>query len=199
LPDNGRLATPDPSAHSGEPGDAWAVRTSRGVARGDRDALAALYSAWFDRCQAAARAATGRDESFCLDVVQDAMVKAASSLRPVRSQAELAAWMQRVVTSCALDRLRAESARARRERSSSPATPPPHDPHELAGRIAWLEVQLAAAAPLDRDLLRHRFIAGATLDQAGAAAGMSGPAAHGRIRRLIDALRRAGKEHPNDQ
>ena len=202
MPDDGHPApTPGSLPLLPDRGDAWAVRVSRAVALGEREGLAEFYTGWFDRCYAGAKRATGRDESFCLDVVQDAMVKAASRLRPVRSSAELAAWMQRVVNSCALDRLREEAARSRRERTaverptSSPAS---SDPHDLTGRIAWLEAQLAEGTPLDRDLLRHRLLGGATLDQAAAASGISGPAAHGRLRRLIDGLRRAGKARFGD-
>jgi RNA polymerase sigma factor (sigma-70 family) len=194
LPDDGDSANPDFAQTN--TCDSWAVRVSTGVARGEREALAEFYRAWFDRALAAARKATGRDESFCLDVVQDAMVKAAAKLRPVRSAAELGAWMQRVVHSCALDRLRQEAARARRERTPAPAAT--DGPPDVEERIAWLAAELADRPPADGDLLRHRLLNGATLEQAARSAGISGPAAHGRLRRLVDALRRAGKARFGD-
>lgn len=200
MPEDGPSATrtPEPNPPPGH-GDEWAVRTSRGVARGEKEALAEFYGVWFNRCYALTRQTTGRDESFCLDVVQDAMIKAAASLKPVFSEAALNAWMSRVVRSCALDRLRSENARVRRERSAGAAGVPAAGVNDdLAARIEWLERELAAAKQIDRDLLRHRVLGGATLEQAAAASGISGPSAHGRLRRLLDSLRRAGKERFGD-
>ena len=45
------------------------------LARGDESALGELYERWFDRMVGMAMAATGRDESFCMDAAQDAFVK----------------------------------------------------------------------------------------------------------------------------
>lgn len=184
---------PEPPSHD----DAWSARVSRGVQQGDRAALAEFYSAWFDRSLAMARRATGRDESFCLDVVQEAMIKAVSSLRRVQTEAQLIAWMRRTILSCAIDRFRKESARQRRERSQTSGDAAPLNT-DTAERLAWLQAELSKTSEEERALIRHRLINGATLSQAGDAIGVSGPAAHGRIRRLLDALRRAGKARFGD-
>jgi hypothetical protein len=57
------------------------ARLTRAIARGDRDALATFYNAWFDRSYAAARRLTGRDESFCLDVVRGSAGRQTGSRR----------------------------------------------------------------------------------------------------------------------
>ena len=45
------------------------------IARGDERAFATFYELWFDRALALARSISRRDESFCLDVVQDCMLR----------------------------------------------------------------------------------------------------------------------------
>ena len=59
---------------------------------------------------------------------------------------------------------------------------------------AWLRRELAALDARDRTLLAARFEEGKTLRAAGKAVGMTGHAAHGRIRRLLERLRRAARE-----
>lgn len=200
MPDDGSLAIQQqPSPLPGGWDDAWAARVSRGVQRGDREALAEFYCAWFDRSMALAAKATGRDESFCLDTVQDAMLKAAGKLRRVETIAQLSAWMRRVVLSCAMDRLREEAARERRQNASSRGREESTvDDLATSLRLAWLEKELSACTAEERALLRQRVVNQATLEQAGAMIGASGAVAHGRIRRIIEALRRAGKARFGD-
>lgn len=171
--------------------DETAILTTA-AASGDDGAFAALYRAWFDHALALAFRLTGRDESFCLDVVQDAMLKAARSVPPGLDEDAFRRWLTRVVHTCALDRLRAERRRVQRERSATRRDlhEPDHAPDaELDERIAELRKALARLGPADRSLLLVRFARGATLDQAARANGISGSAAHGRIRRLLKRLR----------
>ena len=72
---------------------------------GDAEALTGFYEAWFDRAFVLARALTRRDESFCLDVVQDARMRVVRSLPPLEEAAALGRWMVRVVHTTALDLL----------------------------------------------------------------------------------------------
>ena len=71
---------------------AWVQSTTAAVARGDRGALAELYERWFDECYRIARGLTRRDESFCLDVVQETMLRVIRSLRRLETEAQLRAW-----------------------------------------------------------------------------------------------------------
>jgi len=176
----------------------WVVTTTTAISRGDRAALAALYEVWFDRCYALARTLTGRDESFCLDVVQDAMLRVIRSIKPLSTQSDLSAWMTRVVHTAALDLLRRESRRlkresARTEAGSSPSTAATED------RIAWVLAQLNELSPADRSLIGLRLGQGRTLEAVGAAAGMTGDAVHGRIRRAIAKLKRRARENAHDE
>jgi len=171
---------------------------SRAIARGDEAALAALYELWFDRALSLAGAATRRtplsSEAARLDIVQDAFVRVIRSIRPMATAQDVERWLARIIKTTALDRMRRESRRLARERRrpTDHAPPPPTDPDDaadLAERIAWLRARLEDLTEEERSLLGLRFGHGSTLDEAGAATGITGHAAHGRLRRAIDKLR----------
>ncbi len=103
---------------------------------------------------AAARRATGRDEMFCLDVVQDAVLRVIRTVRPVESEAAArSAWLRLVVRTAAYDLLRREQRQparnARRGRRSS-AVPGPSmatTPTRRPRAPAWLRDELAHLDP----------------------------------------------------
>src|SRR5262249_47290597 len=122
------------------------------------------------------------------------------SLRPMPDAVALERWLKRVVHTTALDGLRRDLRRARREQRSAAEAPAsagsqPVAPGalDLEERLAWLAGELAALTRRDRELVEQRFVRGQTLDAAGAALGLSGHAAHGRVRRLIDQLRSSAR------
>lgn len=167
------------------------------VGRGDAAAFAAFYEAWFGRVYAAARALTKRDEAFCLDVVQEAMLRVARKMRAMETERDVERWMNRVVHTTALDLLRREARRTRRERAhgSAPAgNAGSEDAAELTERIAWLRARISELPREDAALLGLRVMRGRTLESAGAAVGVSGDAAHGRVRRAVARLRAIAKE-----
>ena len=166
---------------------------TRAIASGDTGAFARFYRRWFDRMYAEASRLTGRDESFCLDVVQEAMMRVIRSLRPMDSEAVLWGWLRAVIRSCALDRLRREMRRRRREQAGA-GSAPSAAPDELAERLAWLRRELAALDEREAALLtmRHRF--GWTLRQVADAVGLNPGAVVGRLRRTLQTLRRRAKE-----
>jgi RNA polymerase sigma-70 factor (ECF subfamily) len=165
---------------------------TRAIARGDRQAFARFYEAWFDRTYAAAKRLTGRDESFCLDVVQETMLRVIRSMRELNGAAELSVWMNRAVHSAAVDLLRKDSRRIRREAAMD--THATASAAEADDRIEWLLARMAELPSGDGALIAMRFGADQSLDSVGAASGMSGDAAHGRIRRAIAKLRRWARE-----
>lgn len=174
-----------------------AAAVSAAIARGDPGAFASFYEAWFDRLYAGARALTRRDESFCLDIVQEMMLRIARSLRPMPNEASLERWLTRVLHTTALDLLRREARRTRRElgrHAAAPATVQPSAASELDERIAWVRERLKELPPEDRWLLGLRFRTGATLKTAGEHSGISPDAVHGRVRRIIARLRASAKE-----
>ncbi len=167
------------------------------IAAGDERAFATFYELWFDRLLAMARAATRRDEAFCLDVVHDCMLRVVRRLPALSSEAAVAAWLMRALLRGAVDRLRQEARRARREASAaaeqaSAVTDLETDLLAREERV-WLRARLDELPTADRALLLARFDDGLTLDAVGQTVGVTGDAAHGRIRRLLLRLRAAAK------
>ncbi len=190
LSEGARLE-PDP-----HPPSSRTLERTAAIARGDPAAFELLYRAWFDRLLALARAATRRDEAFCLDVVQDAFVRVIRSPRACPTEAQLAGWLRRCVLSAAVDRLRRDARRTAREgaRGASEAANAAEGVGD-AEQLLWLRDRLAELSPEDRDLLRLRFEIDRTLDEiAGDGRGTWG-AVHGRLRRTLDRLRRAASEY----
>ena len=160
------------------------------------DILPRFYEAWFDRAFAMARSITRRDESFCLDVVQDSMMRVVKKMRPLADEKAVRAWMARTLFTTAIDRLRSESRRARRESRVAAATG-----EALAGldpvrgeQIEWIREQLRALPEDDRRLILERFAGDRTLEEVGRSLGITGHAAHGRIRRILIRMRNLARE-----
>lgn len=181
------------------------------IASGDAEAFSRFYREWFDDLLAQARRATRRDESFCLDVVQEAMMRVIRSMPVLDSPAALDRWLGAVVRSCAYDRLRREIRRAARETvvaaqsapGAAPRTegePPSHTEgdasrrHEAAEQLAWLRGELASLEPDLQSLIHWRYRLGWTLERIGAAVGLKPGAVDGRLRRAASRLRARHQE-----
>jgi len=178
----------------------------KAIAEGNTSAFAVFYEEWFDRALGLATSLTKRDESFCLDIVQDSMLRAIKSLRPslgISSRTDLDRWMSRVVHTAAIDCLRKESRRRAREArlretrvrdgKDSYATGA-ETPSDLEERIVWIREQLEQLAAADRELLMSRFAADRTIHAAATDAGLTPGAAAGRLARLMKRLQNAAKE-----
>ncbi len=168
------------------------------VAAGDEQAVTRFYRSWFDAMYADARGATGRDESFCLDVVQDAMMRVIRTIRPMPGEDDLRRWLRAVVWSCACDRLRAEARRQRRERQAFEAQAGrgcdgDPDPQDLETRLRWIAAQISALDDRSARLLLMRHRLGWTLERIGRALSMKPGAVHGRLLRLVGMLRRRAR------
>jgi len=165
---------------------------SRRIASDDPEAFAVFYRAWFDRCVGLVRRATGLDHATCLDVVQDVMMRLAVSMPIFDADADGERWLRRVLVNAARDRLRAALRRRIREQRSMRARRSWRDP-QPAGRpdeIAALAKQLARLEQDAADLLRRRFSLGWTLERISREIGLKPGAVDGRLRRLLERLRR---------
>ena len=91
-------------------------RVTSAIARGGMAAFDEFYAEWFDFAYETARHVTGRDEAMCLDIVQEAMLRVARTIRPMRTEDDVRRWLVRVVHTTALDELRRERRRRGRER-----------------------------------------------------------------------------------
>jgi RNA polymerase sigma factor (sigma-70 family) len=189
-----------------EPG---VVSLITGIGAGDTRALALFYEEWFDRAFDLARTLTRRDEAFCLDVVQDAMMKVIHKLRPglgITTRGSLDAWFARVVHTTAIDQLRREARRRKREvapadreqRARGDVIPSADELAHLEERINWLTNEVRRLDSQEASLVAMRFGKDRSLEAVGEEHGMTVGATHGRIRRLLDRLRRTGKERFHD-
>lgn len=173
------------------------------IRRGDERAFADFYDHWFDRALRLARAVTRGDEAMGLDVVQDVMLKVVNKLPALGGERAVAAWMAKTVSAAAIDRCRSEQRRQRREavvaRRCGEATGA--DALQQLGDgelLGWLRAQLAGLSADERLLLQQRFGGEASLGEVAAALGLTTDAVHGRVRRLVMRLQRAGKEWIGD-
>lgn len=161
---------------------------ARGAATGDEAAIGALYEARFDLVFGAALRMSGRDEHFCLDVVQETFVrvmKSGAALGRLRDEGHVDRWLLAVTHSVMLDLLRGEKRRTRRERTvagGNVATVSEGD-----ARVAELEREIAALSAEDRELLRMRS-GGMTLAAIAEAVGATVGTVHGKLRRAARAL-----------
>ena len=87
------------------------------MAAGNNHAIEVFYRRYFGLLLAEARRVTSRDEAFCLDVLQDAVLRIVRCVRAVSGEAELVSWLRIVVRTTAYDLLRSEQ-RGHREPAS---------------------------------------------------------------------------------
>lgn len=166
------------------------------MAAGDTRAVEAFYRQYFDDLYAHARRATDRDESFCLDVVQESVLRVIRSVRPAHTASQFAAWLRLVVQTTAYDLLRAESRRQKRELIvAAGAGGESHDPGDIdSERLQWLRTQISSLDPQIIRLIELRFQDRWTLARIGRLVGLSAGAVDGRLRRALGELRRRASE-----
>lgn len=179
--------------------DAWARRVSAGVAAGSRDALESLYAARFARLIRLVSSRTKRDDAFVIDCVHDAWLRVVEHLPAMATLEALDRWLARAAISAAIDRVRADAARARREarrgadretnRNANRAARPPTDPDRDTELIEQMQRELASLAEPDRTVLDLRFRGGLSLEAIGVALGVGMKAAEIRLRRALARLR----------
>lgn len=179
------------------PADEAALRLTRAIGAGDRGALAAFYEEWFDRALHLAAAFTRRDEAFCLDVAQDSMLRAARAIPALETFQDIERWMARVIHTAALDLLKAEARRLRREQAAASQSPQhAADQHaSLRDEIETLTAKLRNLPAPDAHLLSLRFFRDLTHAQTAHAEGSTIGGVHGRIRRILASLRPRADDH----
>ena len=113
-----------------------------------------FYRQYFDWMYWQARRSTGRDESFCLDVVQDAVLRVIRTVKAVESEARFLGWLRLVVQTTAFDLLRSEKRRKNREAMAGTS--------ELAVdadslQLDWLAEQISGLDPELVKIIELRF------------------------------------------
>lgn len=169
---------------------------TQAIALGSAEALAQFYHEWFDWMYAAARSITRRDEAFCLDIVQDSMLRVIKSIRRFEKRDDLERWLATVVKRAAIDRMRSDGRRAARDREAAANENSGPVMRCSAEEREWLTRAVQGLHPDDQELLvaRHRFEW--TLAQiAKLRGGVQSPGSvHGRISRVLAQLRREARE-----
>jgi RNA polymerase sigma factor (sigma-70 family) len=168
------------------------------MAAGDARAVEAFYRGYFDFMYRQAKKLTGRDEAFCLDVVQDAVIRVIRTVRPATSEAQFFAWLRLVTQTVAYDVLKAESRRRRRETvavgmgSAGEASLDTND--EVRDRLDWIGSEIAKLDPEIIRMIEMRFEKRWTLTRVAAVMGVSIGTVDGRLRRALRGLRDAAAE-----
>jgi RNA polymerase sigma factor (sigma-70 family) len=173
------------------------------MAAGDENAVEVFYRRYFDWLLAQARRASGRDESFSLDVVQDAVLRIIRAVKRVETERALLAWLKIVVQTTAFDLLRQEIRRTAREavvvasRGEGISSSEAEKADET--QIAWLRQEIARLDPQLVRMIELRYDQKWTLARIGRQIGLSPGAIDGRLRRMLIELRkRAAKEGISD-
>ena len=158
---------------------------TRDIVRGNHAAFDAFYSRWFTLAYAVARACTRADESTCLDVVQEVMLRVIKAIPIMHSATDVDRWLAHVTRRAAIDHMRRNARAVARDAISTRVDAAPHASDELAR----LSQAFATLDPRDAEILMLRFSGGLTLEQLAQLTGGSKDATHGRVRRALAALR----------
>jgi len=197
-----QFSTPSPTA---------TFTLTNGLVKGDRDAFDAFYERYFDFLFHEAKQASRGDESVCLDIVQDVMMRVIKSLRmPMQSEEQVRAYLRRIVLSVTIDRWRMEQRRrapqtraanphAARSAESSAQYAKIGEAPETDERILWLHRELQNLDDLQSSMMIMRYRFNWTLGRIGEAIGLSASAVDGRINRILNRLRKIGQEIFDDE
>lgn len=172
------------------------------MAAGDTRAVEIFYRRHFDLLYAHARRFTGRDEAFCLDVVQEAVLRIIRTVRPVKTETQLSAWLRLVVQTAAYDLIRQEARRNRRELVACVASSESRNAGEAeqsdGERLEWLRSEISSFDEQLVKMLDLRFDKRWTLARIAQAMGLSLGTVDGRLRRALAELRRRAMEIGHD-
>lgn len=190
------------SQFAGGDSDDW-VQFTRDIARnGDRVAFAKYYEAFFDTMFLTVKRATGCDESTCLDIVQDAMVKAISKMKVMDSRDQATAWTKVVAKTTAYDFLRKQSRQKKLAESlldSGQVNETESIDNDSVARMHWVEEQLQQLPAELSSMIGMKYRMGWTLRQIGEKFGLKTGAVDGKIRRAIDDLKTRALEEFDDE
>ncbi len=165
-------------------------RLTRRIASGDLESFEQYYESFFDLMFVDARRLTGFDEASCMDIVQDAMIKAIKGLRPMRDKSHVTAWTRVVLRNAAFDALRKRAKRMEQQLPNTVAGEVESgDLFDLQSRIEWVEQQLRNIEPELRHMVALRYRLGWTLQEVASKFGLKTGAVDGRIRRAVEKLR----------
>ena len=165
---------------------------TRGVRNGDSDCFEVLYDHFFDQIYAHVRHLTRRDESTCLDIVQEVLMKVIRAIKPIDNRAQLVAWIRVVTRTVTYDWLKKELRQATAIKQFAEQQPQPchSESHiEDLARVVWLEEQLRNLPAETQRMLSLRYRLGWSLKRIAERFGLKTGAVDGRIRRAIKKIK----------
>ena len=169
---------------------------TKAIAAGNSAAVEKFYRLYFEWLYKQARRATQRDEAFCLDVVQEAVLKIIRTLKRVDQERRLLAWIKLVVQSVALDMLKQETRGKNRAILATAGQPEFYQMPDVIEtveqqdkQINWLKQQIAKLDPVLVQMIEMRFQKQWTLQKIGQRFGLSAGTIDGRLQRVMKMLR----------
>jgi RNA polymerase sigma factor (sigma-70 family) len=166
------------------------LRVSTQIVNGDEDAFETYFNQFFPLMVSEARRITGRDEATCLDMVQNAMIKATKSMVQLNDEQHAIAWTRVLIRCTTLDWLRVKANRLPNSiEETAAATSVEQAAIDIQARILWVEEQLNQCPPQTRSMIALRYRLGWTLERIATRFGLKTGAVDGRIRRALDKIR----------
>lgn len=179
-------ATPFAAGPDASPQGTRLPALCRAIRASDDASFSLFYERHFDLLFAMTRTFTRRDESYCLDIVHDTMLRVIRSIPELSTWNEVHAWLRRTMISCVIDRARKDARRERRE-SRAAASEIELAPH---AELAWLRDRLRELGAEDQALIVMRFGHGATLESIATLERTTLGVIQGRLRRALAQLRK---------
>ena len=180
--------------------DRWHGLTEKIAKHGDQQAFAEYYEAFFDTMFLTVKRTTGCDEATCLDIVQDAMLKAIRKMKTLDTHEKTIAWTKAVAKTTAYDFLRKRTRQKKLTETlaDQPVVSEQQDIDAVA-RLVWVEEQLQQLPEELVSMISLKYRMGWTLRQIGEKFGLKTGAVDGKIRRAIEDLKsRATEEFCNE-
>lgn len=194
---------PDTNSDTG-PETPWdAARITLGLRRGDRAAFSCFYDTYSPLIFHTARTFTRRDEATCLDILQDTMIRVIDSIPTLDSHEEIRAWLTHATRCAAVDHLRKEHRRQKREQplgthaTASASTISSAAPTAL-DLATWLHGQLSHLDAETTLWLKRHIGDEVPLSTLADGTPRTRDAIYGVVRRTLSSLRRAAKEAFHD-
>ena len=171
------------------------------VREGDADSFQVFYDHFFNEVYRQVARTTGRDESTCLDIVQETMMKIIRVLKPIDNLPQLTAWVRIVTRTTTYDWLKRDVRHGKNQAltaTDEPSSEPDHSAIEDQARLVWLEQQLKSLPTNTRNMISLRYRMGWTLKQIAAQFGTKTGTIDGRIRRALEQLKQQADQEFND-
>lgn len=182
------------NSHEQSLSDVACSEMTRKIISGDKNAFASYYNCYFETMYRQVQFLSGKDEATCLDIVQDAMLKAIRSMKIIESQSKLTAWSNTVAKSATYDWFRKQKQQTTSlDGSIVVASHDSTEEDENTARMLWIEQQLDELPAELKQILAWRYRLGWSLKKIGKKLGLKTGAVDGRIRRAIQQLRSKAK------